>query len=636
MSTIGKTYTHEPYYMQKADTKEEFKSCDWWEKKSWEAIINTLNFSNSDTTLSLWKRSFSKNKEEAFLWDNLFWWQNKRDVIIKAYVLSHYIKKLQWDYIGIMLPSLGSVPIIILATYLAGKIPVMFNWTFWKESFRHCVDFSQVDVILTSKKFFEKIDIDFLYEYKQEEKFVFLEEMLHTVPLHRKIQAFCKSMYMPIPEIPKTAVVLFTSWSETLPKAVELTHQNIIENIRWVLGVFELKQDDRLMSFLPAFHSFGFTVNVIMPLITGLQVVYTPDPNDAKTISKLVGHTQATGITSTPTFLKMILSAAKKGDLESVRYVVVWAEKCSENIAQKFYELCPDGKILEWYGITECSPVVSMAPIEKTKLGTVGKILPNLDCKILDVDTKKEVSEWKQGMIYISGPSVFDWYIDKSIESPFEDIKGKSYYKTGDIWVVDTDGYLSITGRQKRFVKIAGEMVSLPYIEAVLLKKYESHSEIKVAVEAHEDAWETKIILFSIDDLALQEVNEYLREEKLSSIIKISHICIIEKIPLLGNGKVDYRSLKTMIPHVKWRELEYNFEDVEWTLKLKLSQITEVDISTISCQSIFWKDIILDSIDVWELMVFIQKKYNIDTKIDIKKIHSFNDLLQITQSLKNI
>ena len=116
---------------------------------------------------------------------------------------------------------------------------------------------------------------------------------------------------MPIPKPPKEAVILFTSGSESLPKAVSLTHTNVIENIKGALSIFDLQSDDRLIGFLPPFHSFGFTVNTILPLLTGLQIAYTPDPNDSKTILKIIEHTGVTSMTATPTFLKMVLSLAK-------------------------------------------------------------------------------------------------------------------------------------------------------------------------------------------------------------------------------------------------------------------------------------------------------------------------------------
>jgi acyl-CoA synthetase (AMP-forming)/AMP-acid ligase II len=499
------------------------------------------------TILSQWKKNFSKNKSENFMWDNVFGMQSKKDFIIKAYLIADYIKKVEWDYIGIMLPAVWSAPLLIIATYLAGKTPVMFNWTLGKEAFDHCVKFSKVDKILTSSNFYDRVKNDFLDEHNNKWKFVFLEELLKNVSIFDKVWALIKSFYMPVSNLSENAVILFTSWSESLPKAVPLTHKNLISDIKWSLDIFNLKQDDRLIWFLPPFHSFGFTINTIMPLITGLQAVYTPDPNDAKTILNIIKHTKVTSITATPTFLKMIMSLASWNDLHNIRYAVVWAEKCPNEVFKKFKKLCPDWVILEWYGITECSPVVSINPIESSKPWTVWKIILSLECIIIDMETNKEVKTWEQGMIYVWWSSIFKWYLDKKIETPFEKIDWKSYYKTGDLWFLDEDGFLTITWRLKRFIKIAWEMISLPFVEWVLLEKYGSDEELKIAIEALEKDWEAKIVLFSLEYIETEEVNDYLRKRWVSNLVKVSEVIKIKEIPVLWTGKTDYKELKKLI-----------------------------------------------------------------------------------------
>ncbi|MFA5916626.1 MAG: AMP-binding protein [Candidatus Gracilibacteria bacterium] len=497
--------------------------------------------------LTLWKKEFSKNKNENFLWDNILGMQSKKDFIIKAYLIADYIKTIKGDYVGVMLPAVGSASLLIIATYLAGKTPVMFNWTLGKESFKHCKDFSKVEFILTSSNFYDKVKNDFLEEYNKSNTFVYLEDLLRNISLGKKIKTLIKSKLMIIPKLQKNGVILFTSGSESLPKAVPLTHTNLIENIKGSLNIFEIKTDDILLGFLPPFHSFGFTINTIMPLITGLKVVYTPDPNDAKTILEIIKHTKVTTITSTPTFLKMIMALAKGEDLKNIRYVVVGAEKCPKEVFDKFKELSQNGVILEGYGITECSPVLSINPIILSKPGTVGKIIPNLDCKILSLENMQELKVGEQGMIYVSGSSIFNGYLDEKLENPFEEINGKQYYKTGDLGLIDQDGYLSITGRLKRFIKIAGEMISLPFVEGILLEKYGSEEELKVAIEAIEKDGNAKIVLFSIEHIEVDEVNDYLRKRGVSNLVKIAETIIIEKIPVLGTGKTDYKSLKSLI-----------------------------------------------------------------------------------------
>lgn len=511
------------------------------------------------TIPQLWKKEFSKNKNNAFIWDNILWMQTKKDFIIKAYLISDYIKKIPWEKIGIMLPAVWSASLLLMATYLAWKTPVMFNWTLWKEAFDHCKNFSGVEKILTSSNFYDKVKNDFLEKHQKNNEFTFVEELLKNISIFDKIKALTKSFYMPIPNVgvmpsypekrSPVAVILFTSWSESLPKAVPLTHENLIENIKWALELFKLWEDDKLLGFLPPFHSFWFTINTITPLITWLQTVYTPDPNDAKTILNIIKHTKVTTITSTPTFLKMIMSLAKKEDFETIKYVAVWAEKCTDEVFNKFKEICPNWVILEWYGITECSPVVSINPLEKQKKWTVWKIISCLDCKIIDIESWKQQKIWNQWMIYVKWKSIFTWYLDNKIESPFEEIStnNEEYYKTWDLWFLDKDWYLTITWRLKRFIKIAWEMISLPFVEWVLLEKYGDNEILKIAIEALEENWEAKIVLFSVEHIETGEVNDYMRKRWISNLIKISEVIKITEIPVLGTWKTDYKILKNMI-----------------------------------------------------------------------------------------
>lgn len=542
----------------KSDSEEALKDCNWWnvvdERNAVEKIENLYPAiewkdelyeffqRNGINILGLLKREFASDRKFPYVYDNIFWLQSRWDFLVKAYLISDYVRKIEWKYVWIMLPSVSSSSILIVATYLAWKIPVMLNWTLWESSFDHCIKFSKTNVILTSANFYEKVQNDWLEKHKW--IMMFLEEMLKDISLLKKITALFKSHLFMIPKLEKEAVILFTSWSESLPKAVSLTHLNIIENIRWALQIFRLRKDDILLWFLPPFHSFWFTVNTIMPLITWIRVVYTPDPNDSKTILEIIKHTKVTSITSTPSFLKMIMRQAWDDDLKSLRYVVVWAEKCPDDVFENFERLAwKDSKILEWYWITECSPVISLNPLEKQKKWSVWVSIKWWVIKIISLEDWSEVEVNSQGMIYFKANSVFEWYMDESIEPPFNEIDWESYYKTWDLGYLDEDGYLYITWRLKRFVKIAWEMISLPFIEWILIKKYWT----EIAVEALEQNWNAKIVLFATEDIAVEEANDFLRNNWASNLIKISEFQKIDEIPVLWTGKIDYKELKKLI-----------------------------------------------------------------------------------------
>lgn len=538
--------------MWKSLSEEYLKSCDWeYDLPLWFLRDKLADFTEEKSIPALMKLVFEEDFGYSFCYDTIFGLQSRRDYMIKAYLLADIIKTFPGDYIGIMLPSLAGTSLLVVACYLSWKIPVMLNWTLSQDAFEHCVKCKSIPAILTSKSFYKKIQAP----YYEKNNLVFLEDILKNISLKQKLFALYKSYRFKIPPQKEEAVVLFTSWSEWLPKAVAITHQNIIQDIKGALQVLSFKTDDILLGFLPPFHSFWFTITTVCPLITGIRVVYSPDPNDASTLAKLIEHTQVTSLATTPTFFKRILSVASKEQMRSLRSVIAWAEKCPQDVFSLLAEKVPTAKLIEWYGITECSPVISVNPIEKPKPWTVWLPIGWLQIVILDLDTKEKIHfPGKEWMVYVAWPSVFSGYLDKNLEDPFVQIDTKKFYKTWDLWFLDEDGYLTLTGRLKRFIKIAGEMVSLPYIENLLQEKFTSTDEVSLAVEARElSNGKAKIVIFHTSNISLtvKEVNQYLRDRGVANLIAISDAVMIDTIPVLGTGKIDYKVLQKMITDEK-------------------------------------------------------------------------------------
>lgn len=523
-----------------------------WEEKLLPVHFNkaspeSIQFSYTvwDTILSVLKNNFKSHKNDPFIYDAMTGMMTRDEFILKAYVIGEYLKKYQSQKIGIMLPALSASSLLLVGSYLVGKLPVMLNWTVGEKSFAHCMNFAGLDTILTSRKFYEKISSPWLAWF--EPKMVFIEDIIRSIPLSVKIQAVIKKSLFLLPKTGNEAVMLFTSGSENLPKAVVLTHENILSDIAGAIQLVPFHMNETLLGFLPPFHSFGFTINTIFPLIAPLQVAYTPDPSDARTIWKILKHTGGSIVSATPTFLRMILGGNDREVLGSLQYAFVGAEKCNEDIFSLFHEKCPEGIILEWYGITECSPIVTVNPIEKQKKWSAGKFLPQVEYVIRSLDGESDMKTGEQGMIFVSGPSIFSGYLDSTLMSPFEEFSGKKWYKTGDLGYVDSDGFLFITGRLKRFVKIAGEMISLPFIESILLEKYGNPELTTLAIEAKEVDGNVTLVAFVTFDISLDELNDYIHAHGASNLVKISWIQKLDSIPVLGTGKTDYKQLKSMI-----------------------------------------------------------------------------------------
>lgn len=531
-------------------TTEEMKPCEWkysGDNKLIYAHIKELINENS-TILTLMKESLKRNKSDGFCYDSIFGVQSRNDFLIKAYLIADLLKKMPWERIAIMLPSLSATSLLVVGCYLAKKVPVMLNWTQSEEAFSHCIKSQNVKVILTAKSFFQKVQTPWLQKYEM----TFFEDVLKDISLIQKLTAVCKAMTFKIPtDISKVAVVLFTSWSESLPKTVELTHENILNDLLWAAGIVGIKVNDVEICYLPPFHSFGFALWIVMPLISWARIVFTPDPNDSKTIADLVEHTKSSFLCSTPTFLNGIVQIAKDDQLKTLRIAIVWAEKCPKDLFTRFSKKAPNATIIEWYGITECSPVIAVNPFKRNaeiKRWTVWLPILGQTVKILDLDTHKEQPAKKEWMIYVSGLNVFGWYVDKKLESPFEEFDGKKWYKTGDLGYLDKDGYLTISGRLKRFVKIAWEMISLPAIETVLSRKWKHSDGTEcLAIEAEENDWNVKLTLFTTEKLWTNEVNDFLHSQWMTNLVNIASIIQLKEIPMLGTWKVDHVQLKSIL-----------------------------------------------------------------------------------------
>ena len=501
--------------------------------------------------LELFIDNFTKNKDEYFAWDDVSGTSTRGDFMLKAAVVSQLIKdRTENEYVGIMLPALQTTTLLIIATYMAGKVPVMLNWTVGHKVLSYCADITNLDLIITAGSFYDKVKEQIPEDI--EAKLMFLEKEVGSISTKMKLKGLVMAKFPRLfmnTKISEKAVVLFTSGSETLPKAVPLTHQNVVNDLWGALQLFEIRVQDIFLSFLPPFHSFGFTVLSILPLITGVKVAYTPNPTNLREVIDVLKHNKATNMMATPTLLKMLMAKATSEEFESLRLVISGAESLHHDTKVKFQEMTSSHKslIIEGYGITECAPIVSLNPDEHQKDHSVGKVVIGMDLLVVNYDTFKEVGIKNVGMFVVKGKSVFPGYLDDKVESPFVDIDGEAYYKTGDLGYIDEDGYLFITGRLKRFIKIGGEMISMPFLENIINTKYGRDGENSIAVEGTDTGDETNVVLFSTYEINMSEVNAYLREKGVSSIAKIREVRVIKEIPILGSGKINYRELKEQI-----------------------------------------------------------------------------------------
>ena len=494
--------------------------------------------------------TFTTNQNEYFVYDAMVGSTNRKTFLLKAAVVSELIKKkVKGQHVGIMLPALQSTTLLIVATYMAGKIPVMLNWTVGKKVLEHCTETAGVEVILSADSFIKKIEEQLPESVKS--KLLLLEKEIPQISSISKIKGLAVSkfpkLFLNYKHINTTAVILFTSGSEAMPKAVPLTHLNITSDLHGVFKLIRIENKTIFLGFLPPFHSFGFAALAALPLVSGIRVAYTPNPTDTREVLKILKHTRSNMLIGTPGFLKMLMAAGSAYYFKSIRYVISGAEAMPLALKELFDSLTTDARLLEGYGITECAPIISANPVDRQKMNSVGKFIPGLEHLIIDLETGKQVQPGESGMIYVRGKNVFHGYLGAETFNPFEEINGKTYSKTGDLGYLDEDGYLFITGRLKRFIKIAGEMISLPFIEKILVEKYGGQEKQVLAVEGSDKTSPAQVVLFTSLHLGLDEINGYLLKSGVAPIARIKRIVELDEIPVLGTGKTDYKVLRKMI-----------------------------------------------------------------------------------------
>jgi long-chain-fatty-acid--[acyl-carrier-protein] ligase len=475
-----------------------------------------------------------------------------RDIIIACLALRQHIRQLEGDYLGIMLPASVAADVAYLTTLFAGKVPVMVNWTAGPRNILASLDAVGVKHILTAKPLVDRIALQGIDLSVISSRFCFLEQFREKITHRQKLTAWLTAHFswssLRKTRVSETAVILFTSGSETLPKAVPLTHSNLIANLRDVLSVIKLYETDRLIGFLPPFHSFGLTVTMLLPLLAGLEVVYHPNPTEADTLAKIIDAYKVTLLLGTPTFVAGILRVADDKQLATLRFAVTGADKCTQAIYDSVALKCSQAVILEGYGVTECSPIISLNDENNPQPFSIGKVLPSLEYLLVHPETQKPLTPPATGLLLVHGPSVFAGYLNYSGKLPFIEIEGKQWYSTGDLVCIDQDGLLTFQGRLKRFVKLGGEMISLPAIESVLEAGFPSESDKgpMLAVEATE-AEQPELVLFTSRNIDREDANKKIRAAGLSGLHSIRRVVKLDEIPLLGTGKTDYRALKQLL-----------------------------------------------------------------------------------------
>ncbi len=479
-----------------------------------------------------------------------------KDIIIKSFVLGKYFKRrtLPGEHVALLLPNSIATVCTFFGLSAYDRVPVMLNFSVGAQNMMSMCQTAQVRIVITSLTFIKTAKLENAVEVLKANGFnvIYLESLRKDIGLWEKINAYLRYKIKRVPHKDggnKKAVILFTSGSEGAPKAVVLSHANIISNIKQMSSIETINTTDTVFNALPMFHSFGLTVGTLFPMLEGAKLFLYPSPLHYRIVAELVYEIGATIMFGTDTFFRGYGRIAHPFDFHNVRFMFGGAEAVKADTRDMWMERLGI-RVMEAYGSTECSPVVTANNRIFNRFGSIGKLLPAMEYKIQPVDGIE-----KGGELVVRGPNVMLGYIIPShpgVLQPLED----GWYHTGDVVEIDEIGFIYIKDRIKRFAKIGGEMVSLNAVDNMVRKAYEwmapqdksdDNGEMfsyGVVAIPHESKGE-QIVLVTNNRMVTQDVlHSYIKNNGMSELYLPRIILFRDKLPVFATGKADNVTLK--------------------------------------------------------------------------------------------
>jgi acyl-[acyl-carrier-protein]-phospholipid O-acyltransferase/long-chain-fatty-acid--[acyl-carrier-protein] ligase len=450
------------------------------------------------------------------------------------------------ENVGVLMPNANATVYLLFGLASVRRVPAMLNFTAGVHGVEHACKIAQIKLVLTSRAFVEKAKLEDLVSRLTGVRIVYLEELRQKFSFADKLWLIGWALRHPLratlrsrPEDP--ALVMFTSGSEGVPKGVVLSHDSVLANVAQVNAAYAFSAKDKFLSALPLFHAFGITGGILVPLFKGCPVVLYPSPLHYRMVPEFTYDHDCTVLFTTNTFLAKYAKVAHPYDFYNVRHLVVGAEKLTDDVRR----LCV-GKFgirpLEGYGATECSPVIAVNTPLANRSGTVGEILPGMECRLAPVEGIADA-----GVLHVRGDNVMLGYLKQDqpgVIQPVGSEFGPGWYDTGDVVSLD-DRFITIRSRLKRFAKVAGEMVSLELVERIAIEAQGAAAH--AAVSYKETARGEAVVLFTEDrQLSREQLKTAARRIGAPELALPRRIHHLERIPVLGNGKKDYVALSKM------------------------------------------------------------------------------------------
>jgi long-chain acyl-CoA synthetase len=439
--------------------------------------------------------------------------------------------------IGLMLPSCAAFEACFYGALWAGRTVVPLNFLLHPSELADVVRDAGIDVILTIRHFEE------LAQSLPARK-VFVDDL----PLKRRIILQHLRRTPPLPKVApeETAVILYTSGTAGVPKGVCLSHHNLRSNTDACIEHAKLSGEHRFLGMLPLFHTFGLTAMLIVPARLGATVVYLPRFQPAGVCHVIRNHRISVVMAIASMYAAMLrVKDASPEDMISVEYAISGGEALPSNVYAGFKDRF-GVTLVQGYGLTETSPVVSIDLPWSHQVGTVGRALPGVRVSVRD-DNGGALGPDLPGELWVKGANVMQGYYNKPAETAAV-LDRDGWFHTGDMGEVDAEGYIRITGRKKELIIVGGENVYPREIESVL-DEHPAVAESSVVGEMDSTRGETVVgfVLLkpgaSATDL---ELREFCRG-RLAGYKVPRRIMIRDDLPRGPTGKVLKRRLRDFL-----------------------------------------------------------------------------------------
>lgn len=454
-------------------------------------------------------------------------------------VLAGKVSKLfaKEKFVGVMLPNSVGSAAVFLGVISAGKVPSMINFTAGSKGVLAACRASQTKVVLTSRAFVEKAKLEALVADMSEiVEIVYTEDVRASVTFVDKLAGMVmKRRPLADRKTDDMAVILYTSGSQGLPKGVVLSHANILSNETQASARVDFSPKDKLFNVLPLFHAFGLTGGLVLPIVSGVCIYLYPSPLHYRIVPELIYSSNATIIFGTDTFLNGYAKTANAYDFRSIRYIFAGAEKVYDSTRQTYMSKFGI-RILEGYGVTEAAPIVAINTPMFNKPGSVGRLMPGIEHRLEPFDG------WPTGgQLFIRGPNVMMGYLKESEPGVLQP-PADGWHDTGDVVVIDGDGFVTIVDRAGWFANIAGEKVSLSGVQQLVNSIWPGTLSVAVNLPCPKKG-ERIVVLTEKVGATLQEIKEAAKAQGLQELVVPSSL-VIGKVPILGTGKIDFQSSK--------------------------------------------------------------------------------------------